>query len=406
MEPWLWIGGGAAGLVTAVVLLIVRARRADKDKQSVMLGATIAGAIGVLGLAVGWLLGSDPGAGRAEALKTGGVASGALIALYALWLNDRRRRTEEERREIERDRQTVEVARQELEGVRATHDRERVADERFARSVELLGHEADQVRVGALHALVGLARAHPQRTQTVVDVLCSYLRRPFQHKRYAALRDQLAGDDIQPLKEPKKLPGAEDEQTRADDRERQVRLAAQRLIAEILRNAPEEVVCSLDLTGAVLENFALTKCRVETFSATDAEMYAGFTLDAVTFTGTVELTGSLFYGKASFSTSEFHGEVQAAETEFHDDAIFSFIKAFKYVNLESAVFKRAALFDESTIETLNLDLADIGEVLGMQNVELTNPEDRLRLPRGWRAVLDRKGKVLEVRGRTTAERLA
>ncbi|MBP2475139.1 hypothetical protein JOF53_004011 [Crossiella equi] len=400
MEPWLWIGGGAAGLVTAVVLLVVRRRRADKAKQSLMLAATICGAVGVLGLTVGWLLSTDPGAGRAEALKTGGVASGALIALYALWLNDRRRRVEEDRREIERERQDIEVAKQALDRTRAEHDLQRVADERFARSVELLGHEADQVRVGALHALVGLARAHPTRTQTVVDVLCSYLRRPFEHDRYQDLKNRLTGDDTSPRQRPKKKPATE------SDRERQVRLAAQRLVAEILRNAPEDVTCDLDLTGAVLENFVLNNCRVGKFTATDAEMYAGFTLDAVVFAGTVELAGTLFYGKASFSTSEFHGEVQAAETEFHDDAIFSFIKAYKYVNLESAVFKRAALFDESTIETLNLDLATIGEVLGMQNVELTNPEDRLRLPRGWRAVLDRKGKVLEVRGRTTAERLA
>jgi hypothetical protein len=69
----------------------------------------------------------EPGLSKAEAIKTGGLAGGAVVALYALWLNDRRRRTDEARHELESD---------------------KAADERFARSVELLGNEADQVRVG------------------------------------------------------------------------------------------------------------------------------------------------------------------------------------------------------------------------------------------------------------------
>lgn len=85
------------------------------------------------------------------------LAAGAFVALYALWLNDRRRRTEEERREIERSQHAVQVQRTEL-------DRERAADERFARAVDLLGNDADQVRVGAMHALAGLARDQPRYT--------------------------------------------------------------------------------------------------------------------------------------------------------------------------------------------------------------------------------------------------
>ena len=79
---------------------------------------------------------------------------------------------------VEEDRQVVEEERLRVEGGRISH-------ERFARAVELLGNEADQVRVGAMHALVGLARSTPSYTQTVVDVLCSYLRRPYFHHAYA-----------------------------------------------------------------------------------------------------------------------------------------------------------------------------------------------------------------------------
>ncbi|SED82476.1 hypothetical protein SAMN04489727_9592 [Amycolatopsis tolypomycina] len=156
----------------------------------------------------GWLL-ADPATSRSDALKTGGLAGGAIVALYALWLNDRRRRVEERRQDIERQRH-------ELEAQRAEQDRERVADERFAKAVELLGHAADQVRVGALHALAGLARSRPGYTQTVLDVLCSYLRRPFDYTRPTS-----SDEDPDPERE----------------RELTVRLTAQRLVSDLLRRA-------------------------------------------------------------------------------------------------------------------------------------------------------------------------
>jgi hypothetical protein len=141
----------------------------------------------------------EPESSMAEAIKTGSLAGGAVVALYALWLNARRRRTDEARHELESD---------------------KAADERFARSVELLGNEADQVRVGALHALVWLADSTPRYKQTVLDVLCAYLRRPFTHPSYTRRAD-----------DPEQVTT---EDSLDDDRERQVRLTAQRLITDLL----------------------------------------------------------------------------------------------------------------------------------------------------------------------------
>jgi hypothetical protein len=125
-----------------------------------LLVASVLAAVVVTVATAAVLLLVDPKQPKAEAVKTGGLAGGAIVALYALWLNDRRRRVEEARHELES---------------------EKVADERFARAVELLGNEADQVRVGAMHVLAGLARTTPRYKQTVLSVLCSYLRRPFEH---------------------------------------------------------------------------------------------------------------------------------------------------------------------------------------------------------------------------------
>lgn len=60
-----------------------------------------------------------------------------------------------------------------------THERERTDDDRFAAAVKLLGDEAASVRVGALHALHRLGELREERRQTVIDVMCAYLRQPF-----------------------------------------------------------------------------------------------------------------------------------------------------------------------------------------------------------------------------------
>jgi hypothetical protein len=76
------------------------------------LASTFAVSLVLLVAVGGWLL-TDPNTSRSDALKTGGLAGGAVVALYALWLNDRRRRVEEDRQEIERRRHELEMRRTE-----------------------------------------------------------------------------------------------------------------------------------------------------------------------------------------------------------------------------------------------------------------------------------------------------
>ncbi|UMP03129.1 pentapeptide repeat-containing protein [Amycolatopsis sp. EV170708-02-1] len=286
----------------------------------------------VLLLAVGgWLL-TDPATSRSEALKTGGVAGAAIVALYALWLNDRRRRVEERRQEVERQRQELELR-------RADQDRDRISDERFAKAVELLGHDADQVRVGALHALAGLARGRELYRQTVLDILCSYLRRPFDHPRYKDTAKR-AGNT------------APEEGSAEEDQELQVRQTAQRLIGELLPAADSEGTpgYDLDLTGAVLEYFDLSGRKIGKLLLRYGGLYSSTNLSGCVFLGPVYLTGSgtkekkrigyfrcegaKFEQRAWFSgvqfseDTEFRGTVFAGETSFKDsvfakDAVFA-----------------------------------------------------------------------------------
>jgi hypothetical protein len=252
------------------------------------LAVTFVLAVGLLAAVSGWLL-TDPMTSHADALRTGGLAAGGVVALYALWLNDRRRQVEERRQKVESDRL-------ELELVRAARDRARVTDERFAKSVELLGHDADQVRVGALHALAGLARTHSEYTQTVLDVLCSYLRRPFDNPHLSE------SEETDP----------------AAERELQVRLTAQRLVVELLPPAGSDgKAFDLDLTGASLEYFDLSGRVVGTLIMRYAVL-----LSSTNFSES-EFRGPAWFTAATLGKGRLRGRFRCQDATFHERAWFS-----------------------------------------------------------------------------------
>lgn len=281
MNSLLFIVIGLVAIAGGVVVFAVFARRGDG--QTWRLAATMLLALGVLAVVTGWVLtGENPS--KADALRTGGLAAASVVGLYALWLNDRRRRVEENRHEIERGLYVLQSDRAEL-------DRERADNERFARAVEMLGHDADQVRVGALHALAGLARSRPDYTQTVLDVMCAYLRRPFDHPEYRKVRGESGPD---------KDPDA--------DRERQVRFAAQTVIADLIplvgtENAPHY---DLDLHGATLEYFNLYDRVVGQVRIREARLYESISFRNCEFHGGVWFTNGDSYGRLYLDGSVFH----------------------------------------------------------------------------------------------------
>jgi len=259
-----------------------------RRRQALMLTGTLTLATAVTAGISGWVLAADPTIGVSEALRTGGLAGASLVALYALWLNDRRRRVEEDRQAVEEERLRVE--------------RGRTSHERFARAIEMLGDDADQVRVGAMHALVGLARDTPSYTQTVIDVLCSYLRRPFFHHAYARERrhDSHRNDFAEPPR------GRLSEEEAAEDRERQVRLTAQRVLLDLLPAAGTDGPSyDLDLTGASLEYLDLESRRL-----------GGLLARRATFHGITRMCGAEFAGRAMFTGAVFRGRLELGDVRF------------------------------------------------------------------------------------------
>jgi hypothetical protein len=270
-------------------------------KGRLMLLATVLAAIAVTVATTVALLLVDPAAPRSEAVRTGALSGGAVVALYALWLNDRRRRVEE--------------ARHGLEGAK-------IADERFARSVELLGNEADQVRVGAMHSLAWLAASTPRYKQTVLDVLCAYLRRPFEHPE---LRDAPDGD-----------PAASDP---AADRELEVRRTAQRLIADVLPwgEDPDPRRYDLDLSGARLEHLRLEGRRIGRLTARRARFHGISRLGHMEATKPVLFTDATFLGRLDLREARLDGGLSFQRAAFEGEVVLDRTAVSTFLDISTAV---------------------------------------------------------------------
>src|SRR5689334_8845292 len=134
-----------------------------------MLAAT--GAVAIVALVVTvWLLaiahgahaGTDRANARLDAVRTGLAAGAGAGAAVGLTLAFRRQHHQE-----------ISTA---LTDRDAT---ERRITELYTKAVEQLGSEKAPVRLGGLYALERLAQDNPTQRQTIVNVICAYLRMPF-----------------------------------------------------------------------------------------------------------------------------------------------------------------------------------------------------------------------------------
>jgi Pentapeptide repeats (9 copies) len=249
----------------------------------------------------------EPELSKAEAIKTGALGGGAIVALYALWLNDRRRRTDEARHELESD---------------------KAADERFARSVELLGNEADQVRVGALHALAWLADSTARYKQTVLDVFCAYLRRPFTHPSYTRRADDPDQVTV--------------EDSLQADQERQVRLTAQRLITDLLPWGQnfDSTAYHLDLTGASLEYFRLEGRRIGRLTARRTRFYGITRMSELHASKPALFTSAKFLGRVDLREAQFEGGLSFQDTTFDAEVAFQGTSVSTFIDLNTTAPER------------------------------------------------------------------
>ncbi len=287
-------------------------------------------AIVVVGVAVGvWLLmaygdGDDQSRNQLEAIKTAGTLVIGAGGAAALLLAARRQRSAE----IALKQKDRDQAHQERVATATEKDAvERRITELYTKAADQLGSEKAAVRLAGLYAFERLAQNNPDQRQTIVNVVCAYLRMPFQPPGEPLADD---ADDAVPAAYLQRV------------EEREVRLTAQRLLTVHLRRGDGDhpvdtywETIDLDLTGALLINFSLQSCTVRS---------ADF--DLATFTGDADFNGT------TFSSATFRSATFAA------DAFFNRATFMDFAGFQSASFTSKASFPLITCRgTANFELA-------------------------------------------------
>ena len=196
-----------------------------------------------------------------------------------------------------------------------TEQRRQTLNERFGTAAGQLGSDKPPaVRLAGVYAMAGLADDWPENRQTCVDVLCAYMRLPY---------DPDPGDGAAPT---------EQAAYRAD---REVRHTAIRVIGAHLKDgaAVSWQGLKLDFTGAVFDGGDFSRA---TFSKGSVNFYgavfSGVNFTQATFSGSwVNLSdarfsgGKIYFTFAKFSGSviEFTGAQFTSGTVYFDDAEFS-----------------------------------------------------------------------------------
>jgi hypothetical protein len=403
-----WIVGGIVAVALALAGLAWRAARhrlaatpvpgaAARRRVNLTFAAAVLVTLAVGLAAVLWLLaqadqvppGKDRAAAQADAVKTGAtIALGTGGAAYLL-LAYRRQRLEE------------------------VDTRERRITELFTKAVEELGHDKAPVRLGALYSLVRLAQNNPEHRQTVVDVLCAYLRMPYTLPAQTELDAEQAEEAAPPAEDG--IPAAHPPPGQDyAEQELQVRQTAQRLLADHLQ-APEGTSSktaqqcqpspwqafwpgiTLDLTGAILVDFHFEEVSViqaqfrgatfqgrTKFSGTTFQGNAQFR--GTTFQGTAEFDvtafqgrriwfeGAIFQGDVWFSWATFEGKAEFGGATFQGTAWFYGVIFEDDVGFEEATFQGDVRFDEATFE----------EDIGLDGVRVLHLDDpHLKEHRVW-----------------------
>jgi hypothetical protein len=303
-------------------------------------------------------------AGLTVAAGTGGAAA-LLLATRRQWLHERDQAHREETDAANQVHQVRLAAITELDAI------ERRITDLYTKAVDQLGSEKAPVRLGGLYALERLAQDNPNHRQTIVNVICAYLRMPYTLNG----SDELKGTTPEPAA---RITYANARQ------ELQVRLTAQRILAAHLKPDDENMSqvgtghhksgnfqfwnsISIDLTGATLISFDLQGCAIVSIDCSEATFAEGATFAQATFAAdadfseakfypnkrgigdpAVDFSGVTFSGKADFGNARFTGTTYFRGAVFAGEAFLC--GYFSHVDFAKSVFKKDAHLTASFAE--------------------------------------------------------
>lgn len=242
-----------------------------------------------------------------------GAGTGGLIALFLAL----RRQYVKERVDYadqEHKNRTAEDAR---------HDAtERRVTDLYVKAAEQLGSDKAAVRMAALYALERLGQDNPEHRQTIVDLICAYLRMPFKPPGELGIR---------------RSPSDRDEEDEKRYHELQVRKAAQDILTRRLRYSKIVGVgrrrnaegpstfwagMHLNLSDALLTFVNFRHCAVASIGMSRARIEGRADFSHFFCGDFGVFTGVRFCQSADFSDSIFNGFI-GTESSFMGEAIFT-----------------------------------------------------------------------------------
>lgn len=315
---------------------------------AVVIAVLTSGAVVVLWwAATAGLNGPELVSARLDALKVGlsvAVGSGGVVALYLSW---RRQHSTE----ADLDNRERALAHQEHDAA------ERRLTELYLKAVEQLGSPQAAVRHGGLYALERVAQDNPRQRQTVVNVICAYLRNPYVSPPEASgprplgvrrplLRSATVRRTLTPV-----VGGAHVRENQLQERE--VRLTAQRILKFHLLPGMDTFWhgIEIDLTDATLIDFSLANCTVAVAGFDGATFIGDAWFVQATFTRGAWFGRATFTGDAWFDYSNFASHVQFDGTTFAGDARFSRTTFNGGASFRGAAFTGGVGFNEATFIT-------------------------------------------------------
>ncbi|MHB1596376.1 MAG: pentapeptide repeat-containing protein [Streptosporangiaceae bacterium] len=265
----------------------------------------------------------------------------------------------------------VAYRRQRVAETASSNDRFRVFNERFTTIAAQLGDSQAAVRLAGVHAMAGLADDWAENRQTCVDVLCAYLRLPYQAD---------PGDDA---------PADKQLEFQA---EQQVRHTIIRLISAHLRERAASSWQGLNASPWWNLNFDFTGARFD-----------GCSFDRPVFAGRVSFDRAVFSGgDVSFAHAEFSGNWVSFDQAVFSGGLTSFNGAVfsgNWVSFDRAVFSGGltsfngavfsglwfsfvrAMFSGGAVSFANAEFS--GMRVSFQGAEFAGSQIDLREPADW-----------------------
>jgi hypothetical protein len=211
--------------------------------------------------------------------------------------------------------------------------------ERFGAAAAQLGATDVAIRIAGVYAMAGAAdESDGLRRQQCIDVLCGYLRLPYDPGHGNSGRTKLV--TTIPRVEGGQDRGETEEHIEYRHNDREVRQTIVRVIASHLRPEAEY--------GWSTSNFDFRTAYFEE-AAFDATTFSGHTwFDKATFDGRTGFDGATFKGLAGFDGATFNGHTTFGTVSFHDRTGFSEATFNNSAEFQKATFNDAADFYRTT----------------------------------------------------------